>query len=102
MRYSHIDIAVTHDKFAHLLVCLRQYVFFLISLSLSLRGRLSLNMGPTRLTVMLEQLRCTCEAAGCDRALDDEHLMLAMTTNAGTRRAYECDCGAVTVTVVRE
>lgn len=51
---------------------------------------------------MLERLSCTCEAADCERALDDEHLMLTMATDAGTRRAYECDCGAVTVTVVRE
>ena len=51
---------------------------------------------------MLEGLTCTCEAEGCDRALDDDNLMLAMHTDAGTRRAYECDCGAVTITVARE
>lgn len=51
---------------------------------------------------MLEQLTCTCEAAGCDRTLDEDHLMLTMHTDPGTRQAYECDCGAVTVTVVRE
>lgn len=50
---------------------------------------------------MLEQLNCACEADGCDVALGDEHLMLSMRTDAGTRRAYECDCGAVTVTVVQ-
>ena len=51
---------------------------------------------------MLERLTSTCEGEDCDRALDDEHLMLVMETESGTRRAYECDCGAVTITVVRE
>jgi hypothetical protein len=50
---------------------------------------------------MLDNLTSTCEAAGCDRPLDDGALMLAMRTEAGERRAYECDCGAVTVTVAR-
>jgi|GEM_PF-477670 len=50
---------------------------------------------------MLEELTCTCEAAGCDRRLDDDALMLAMRTEAGERRAYECPCGAVTVTIAR-
>ncbi|MFB6102990.1 MAG: hypothetical protein ABEJ73_10540 [Haloplanus sp.] len=50
---------------------------------------------------MLENLSSTCEAAGCDRALDDDALMLTMRTEAGERRAYECVCGAVTVTVVQ-
>jgi hypothetical protein len=51
---------------------------------------------------MLENLTSACEAAGCDRPLDDDALMLAMRTESGERRAYECACGAVTVTVVRE
>ncbi|WP_423751268.1 hypothetical protein [Salinirarus marinus] len=50
---------------------------------------------------MLGNVTCTCEAEGCDRPLDDESLMIAMRTDAGERRAYECGCGAVTVTVVR-
>jgi hypothetical protein len=50
---------------------------------------------------MLENLTTTCEAAGCDRPLDDGGLALIMCTEAGERRAYECVCGAVTVTVVR-
>ncbi len=50
---------------------------------------------------MLETLRCTCEAVGCDRELADEQLMLTMATSGGTRHAYECDCGAVTVTVTK-
>ncbi|WP_162991521.1 hypothetical protein [Halostella salina] len=49
---------------------------------------------------MLERLTATCEAAGCDRALDDGNAMLEMERDGGVRRAYECDCGAVTVTVV--
>jgi len=52
-------------------------------------------------TIMLENLTTRCEAAGCDRPLDDDALMLALRTEAGERRAYECSCGAVTVTVVR-
>lgn len=50
---------------------------------------------------MIEALRCTCEATDCGRELVERHLMLVMETSAGTRRAYECDCGAVTVTVSR-
>lgn len=50
---------------------------------------------------MLEEMLCTCEGLGCDRRLDDEHLMLAMETAGGQRRAYECPCGTVTITVVR-
>ena len=50
---------------------------------------------------MLHGLACTCDALDCERRLADEHLQLAMETKAGERRAYECDCGEVTVTVVR-
>ncbi|MFT4932989.1 MAG: hypothetical protein ACI91T_002894 [Natronomonas sp.] len=51
---------------------------------------------------MLDSLSCTCEASGCERALGEDQLMLAMRTEGGVRRAYECDCGAVTITVGRE
>lgn len=50
---------------------------------------------------MLNELTTTCEADGCGRSLGDAEFMLAMETPAGTRCAYECACGAVTVTVVR-
>ncbi|WP_458189179.1 hypothetical protein [Haladaptatus sp. NG-WS-4] len=50
---------------------------------------------------MRERLRCTCEATGCEHDLGDSNLMLVMEMPAGTRRAYECDCGAVTITVTR-
>ncbi|MFH5798093.1 hypothetical protein [Haladaptatus sp. DYF46] len=50
---------------------------------------------------MIEALRCTCEATGCDRELGESQFMLTMETSAGTRHAYECECGAVTVTVTR-
>lgn len=50
---------------------------------------------------MLEDLKCECEAAGCERTLDSESLMLVMHTDDGERRAYECACGAVTITVAR-
>ncbi|WP_168192928.1 MULTISPECIES: hypothetical protein [Halostella] len=50
---------------------------------------------------MLERLSPTCEDGECDRALSDDALMLEMERDGGVRRAYECDCGAVTVTVVK-
>jgi hypothetical protein len=49
---------------------------------------------------MLERLTTTCEA--CDAGLDDDAFGLAMDLGDGQRRLYECDCGAVTMTVVRE
>lgn len=48
---------------------------------------------------MLERLTFTCEH--CDAPLTEGALMLSMSTAGGERQAYECDCGAVTVTVVR-
>lgn len=48
---------------------------------------------------MIEALSATCEARGCGRALTAPSI--EYETPAGTRRVYECDCGAVTVTVVR-
>ena len=47
---------------------------------------------------MLEELTCACEA--CDRPLEAADRRLSMATDAGERRAYECVCGAVTITVV--
>ena len=51
---------------------------------------------------MIEELRSetTCDGEDCDRRLTSEPT-LAFRTDAGERRAYECDCGAVTITVVR-
>jgi len=46
---------------------------------------------------MIENLACTCE--GCDRALETPALVYR--TPGGERRAYECPCGRVTVTVGR-
>lgn len=48
---------------------------------------------------MLENLSCTCEANDCDRPLGVEQCMLAYRTDGGVRRAYECECGQVTITV---
>lgn len=42
-----------------------------------------------------------CDGPDCERALGDEPA-LVYRTDAGERRAYECACGAVTVTVARE
>jgi hypothetical protein len=50
---------------------------------------------------MLDELACTCEADDCDRELGDRDCMLVYRTDAGERRAYECACGTVTVTVHR-
>ena len=52
---------------------------------------------------MLDDLRDvvpTCDGEGCDRELADE-AALVFESDAGERRAYDCPCGAVTVTVVR-
>lgn len=46
---------------------------------------------------MFEELTCTC--GSCERELGDSSLQLVYRTNEGERRAYECACGAVTVTV---
>ncbi|WP_324663086.1 hypothetical protein [Haloarcula sediminis] len=50
---------------------------------------------------MLQDLRGAnaCDADGCDRALTEPQLVFE--TEAGRRAAYECACGAVTVTVAR-
>ena len=48
---------------------------------------------------MLDELASTCEADGCHRPLRDQECMLIYRTEAGERRAYECACGAVTITV---
>lgn len=49
---------------------------------------------------MLEHLASVCSAPDCDRPLSEERRMLTMETPDGVRRAYECECGAVTVTVL--
>jgi len=50
---------------------------------------------------MIQDLRggTTCDADDCDRPLGDPQL--GFETDAGRREAYECACGAVTVTVAR-
>lgn len=51
---------------------------------------------------MLEHLGSVCSAPDCERTLSEDRRMLTMETPDGVRRAYECECGAVTVTVVRQ
>lgn len=46
---------------------------------------------------MLGDLARACET--CDRPLGAEEFALAFETVGGVRRAYECECGAVTITV---
>lgn len=41
----------------------------------------------------------TCDAAGCERALVPSDCQLVVQRSGGERRAYECICGAVTITV---
>ena len=48
---------------------------------------------------MLDEIACRCEATRCDRELDDGSCQLVFRTPGGERRAYECPCGHVTVTV---
>ncbi|MFC6975547.1 hypothetical protein ACFQL1_14260 [Halomicroarcula sp. GCM10025709] len=47
----------------------------------------------------LDDLRTpTCEHEACDRSLGEPALVFR--TESGCRAAYECPCGAVTVTVI--
>jgi hypothetical protein len=46
---------------------------------------------------MLRDLALSCES--CDAPLDSP--VIVLRTAAGERRAYECACGAITVTVAR-
>lgn len=48
---------------------------------------------------MLDEL--TAECTDCDRTLDPAEATLVYRTAAGERHAYECECGAVTITVHR-
>jgi hypothetical protein len=49
---------------------------------------------------MLGELQTpVCDADNCDRPLDEPQLVFE--TPGGRREAYECVCGAVTVTVAR-
>jgi hypothetical protein len=49
---------------------------------------------------MLERLARTCE--GCDRRLEEADRRLTFEPERGcVRHAYECRCGAVTITVAR-
>ena len=48
---------------------------------------------------MLDELACMCDALGCDRPLREADCQLVFQSPEGERRAYECNCGAVTMTV---
>jgi hypothetical protein len=50
---------------------------------------------------MLSELTCACNGEGCDRELRERHRRIVFETDGGTRHVYECDCGAVTITVQR-
>ena len=43
----------------------------------------------------------TCDGDDCDRDLP-ERAALVFRSERGERRAYDCPCGTVTITVVRE
>ncbi|MFC7027480.1 hypothetical protein ACFQH8_08155 [Halomicroarcula sp. GCM10025710] len=47
----------------------------------------------------LDDAALTCDGHDCDRSLAEPALVFE--TDAGRRAAYECACGAVTVTVCR-
>ena len=49
---------------------------------------------------VFDELTPACEAPGCERSLVGEPA-LVFREAAGERRAYECACGAVTVTVAK-
>jgi hypothetical protein len=48
---------------------------------------------------MLSDIGVTCDATGCERELVDADCQLILQTSGGERRAYECACGAVTITL---
>lgn len=48
---------------------------------------------------MLSDIAATCDATGCERELPAGDCQLIVRTTGGERRAYECVCGAVTITV---
>lgn len=53
---------------------------------------------------MFEDLRDTvptCDGDDCARELSDD-AALVFRSAAGERRAYDCPCGAVTITVARD
>lgn len=50
---------------------------------------------------MRHLLDFACDREECDRELTDAELMLAYAVGETERRAYECRCGAVTITVGR-
>ena len=50
---------------------------------------------------MLDNIQAVCDGSDCERPLRDADCQLVMVTDAGERRAYECPCGALTVTVAR-
>ena len=53
-----------------------------------------------RRSAVFDELAPVCDASGCERALADEPA-LVFREEAGERRAYECACGAITVTVAK-
>jgi len=62
-------------------------------------GVARLHMSPGRTPGVLSEITCRCEAADCSRKLTDGDCQLVFRTEGGERRAYECDCGHLTVTV---
>jgi hypothetical protein len=84
---------------------LRSYIGFehtaVFSFSFTPGPWLGLILPDAQRQTMLDELTPTCGADGCDRELRERDRMLAYRTESGERRAYECACGAVTVTVHR-
>jgi hypothetical protein len=50
---------------------------------------------------MVSELILHCDGEECDRTLAEENWQLVYRTERGERHAYECECGAVTITVHR-
>lgn len=51
---------------------------------------------------MLDQHTARCTATKCDAELTEDQRTMTMEMDGGTRHAYECTCGAVTITVSRQ
>ena len=71
------------------------------TVSLSLPGWMRYTLSAPPSESMRELLECRCEGSNCDRPLSAAQFMLAYTAEGITRRAYECSCGAITITVGR-
>lgn len=51
---------------------------------------------------MIDQHTARCTASCCDCKLTDDDRQMTMELDNGKRHAYECACGAITITVAKK